>query len=228
MNKIVFPKNYVVWDLETSGLTPGIDHVLEIGIITVRDGEIVPEAGFEAILNHKIDIPERITEITGLTKEKIDQEGGDPLETLLKVLDIFEGETAFVTHNGTRFDIEFLIREMRRILPAEMSPRIDSIRDKLLNFSVDTAALYKAKKLGEEIKEGESVFDFFDRVLEIYAPGIKYKVGICCDELGIDKSAVTQHRAGGDIILTNEIYKKFAREDESSKMLTGEINDEPF
>ena len=222
MRGIIFPRTYLVWDLETSGLTPGIDHVLEIGIITVLDGEVIPRGNFEAILNHGIEIPERITEITGLTKEKIEAEGKDPAFILLKVLEIFESAPAFVTHNGTRFDIEFLIREMRRIIPAEMFPRIDSIRDKLLNFSVDTAALYKAKKLGEEIKEGESAFDFFDRVLEIYAPGIKYKVGICCDELGIDKSAVTQHRAAGDIILTNEIYKKF------SEVENKESTDEPF
>ena len=40
MNK-KYPTEYLVWDLETSGLQPGFDVILEIGCIAVIDGKIV-------------------------------------------------------------------------------------------------------------------------------------------------------------------------------------------
>ena len=44
--------------------------------------------------------------------------------------------------------------------------------------------------------------------MNTFAKGVKYNVAICCEELGVDRTGITQHRALGDCELTHEIYKK--------------------
>jgi hypothetical protein len=73
---------------------------------------------------------------------------------------------------------------------------------------VDTAALYKSQKLGEAMSENETLLTFCRRVMDIRAFGVKFNVGVCCDELGIDRSRTEQHRTSGDVYLTHEIFKK--------------------
>jgi hypothetical protein len=44
-------------------------------------------------------------------------------------------------------------------------------------------------------------------VMNIIAKGVKYNVSQTCEEMGIDTESMTAHRAGGDVLMTNEIYK---------------------
>jgi DNA polymerase III epsilon subunit-like protein len=202
-------KNYIVWDLETSGLNPEKDKILEIGAIVIRDGNIVKE--FSALLNHKIDIDPVITNLTGLTKEKLEAEGRDPKEVIGEFIGMLQEEEMNVTHNGFRFDIPFLKAQTFAIM-GTMEPdqwdRLNAFFHKLFMNGIDTAAIYKGKKMGMNRMIGESFLQYANRALLARVYGLKYNVGICCDELGVDRSQITQHRAGGDIILTNEIFKK--------------------
>lgn len=200
-----FPEKYIVWDLETSGLTPGVDRILEIGAMMVENGQVV--GTFNALLNNGIDIDPKITEITGLTREKLEAEGKDPAEMLEAFITILEGYPMSITHNGMRFDAPFLIAALKSRGPFD-SFRIEAIEKKLRWCHCDTAVLYKAKKLGA-VRGWNEPFDIFARrIMDQKVFGLKYNVGIACDELGIDRSNITQHRAGGDVELTHEIFKK--------------------
>lgn len=200
-----FPEKYVVWDLETSGLTPGQDRILEIGAMMVQNGEIA--GTFNALINNGIEISPEITQITGLTKEKLEAEGKDPAETLEAFFKILEEYPASITHNGFRFDVPFLIAALKSRGPFD-SFRIEALEKKLRWCHCDTAVLYKAKKLGA-VRGWNEPFDIFARrVMDQRVYGLKYNVGIACDELGIDRSTIQQHRAGGDVELTHEIFKK--------------------
>jgi DNA polymerase III alpha subunit (gram-positive type) len=192
---MTYPDTYVVWDLETTGLNPQKDKILEIGALKVVKGEKVSEHSW--ILNHKMEIPEVITQITGITKELVDAEGVDPTYAVNEFRSLFADMEIphHVTHNGFNFDIHFL-----KCTTGNMS-------ELFVKSAIDTAALYKGKKLKINLSENESFFSYAKRVFDVKAYGVKYSVHVACEELGIDMSGVTRHRALGDTILTNEIYK---------------------
>lgn len=57
--------DYICVDLETTGLNPKKDHIIEIGAVKVREGKITEE--FSALIYPGVRLGEKITEITGLT-----------------------------------------------------------------------------------------------------------------------------------------------------------------
>jgi len=194
-----YPKNYIVWDLETTGFCPKENRITEIGVVVVHDGAIVKKKSW--LLNYGIDIPEKITEITGITKEMIDKDGVDPKVALQEFFDLFVLGIPNVTHNGFKFDIPFIVESLSR-------EGIDFDRMIFYNNMVDTAMLYKAQKLDIQIQSCETFFDFAKKVSSIWAKGVKYNIPLCCEEMNIDTSKITLHRALGDAMITNEIYKK--------------------
>lgn len=56
---------YVALDLETTGLEPSKDRIIEIGAVKVRNKEVVGEYG--TLINPQMEIPDRITELTGIS-----------------------------------------------------------------------------------------------------------------------------------------------------------------
>jgi DNA polymerase III epsilon subunit-like protein len=207
MNELYYPKSYIAWDLETSGLDFENDRILEIGAAIVRNGEITERKSW--ILNNGIQVPEEITQLTGITQELIEKEGRDPKLCLDEFLALLNGAGGHLTHNGMRFDIPFLIAQARHYNAGQLSEEeYELFHTHLRATAIDTAVLVKASKLGEKRMWNESFREFADRVMEIRAYGVKYNVGICCEEMGIDRSAITQHRALGDVELTHEIFKK--------------------
>jgi len=200
-------KNLIVWDLETTGFVDNPDaRIIEIGAVHVKDGEIVERKSW--LLNHHIEIPEVITGITNITKEMIDAEGEDPTQVMQDFLNFLNKEEYHLTHNGYRFDIPFFVKEARRTWDFFPEIMFFSLETELRLKGQDSAAMYKAKKLNMAQAEGELFAEFADRVLNTKAYGVKYNVSIACDELGIDRSKVSLHRALGDVELTYEIYKK--------------------
>jgi len=198
---IQYPKNYIVWDLETSGLNPGEDDVLEIGYAVIVDGKVSHTSSM--LLDHGIEISETTTKLTGITKQKIDIDGTFP-EKALKDLVNAIGNLPHITHNGLKFDIPFLIAALHKT--SIDIPDIESFHKKLLKNMIDTAVLFKAKKAGRMRRFNETFEEFGNRVMEERIYGLKYNVKVCCEELGIELTE--QHRALSDVLLTNQIYQK--------------------
>jgi len=206
--KTEYPSTYLVWDLETSGLQKENCQILEIGCARVDFGGQIKERK-SWILNHSIEIPEKITEITGITKELIDKEGVEPKAAFKEFLDIILSyqDRAHLTHNGIRFDIEWLAYHIAKTFGWTVGQHKDFL-NVLHNTAIDTAVFMKAKKLKMDRKWNESYSDFAKRVMNVFAKGVTYNVKVCCEELGVDMENIAQHRALGDVELTNEIYKK--------------------
>ena len=79
------PNSYIALDLETTGLNPKRDKMIEIGAVRVEDGA---ETGrFHTMLNPRRELEERITELTGIR--------GDMLENAPDIVDILEEFLAF-------------------------------------------------------------------------------------------------------------------------------------
>lgn len=196
-----YPKNYIVWDLETSGLESSNDKILEIGAVKVVENEIVEEKGW--LLNHDIEIPEIITEITGITKAMILKDGINPDLAISEFLEMFDSSNENLTHNGYRFDIPFLFKAMTEEQQV-------TYKEKVLNGCVDSAVLFKARELDMDQRWNENFLEFAERVMEVRAYGVKFNVSHCCNDLGIEISDT--HRALGDVKLTNKIYEKLIHE----------------
>lgn len=58
------PMNYVAFDIETTGLNPKYDKIIEIGAVRVRNGELVDT--FSTFVNPAKSLPARIVELTGI------------------------------------------------------------------------------------------------------------------------------------------------------------------
>ncbi len=95
--------DYVAMDLETTGLNPRMDKIIEIGAVRVRNG--VVEDTFCTYVNPAKGIPERITELTGITNE--DVANAPYMEEVLPQFLEFLGEDYLLGHNII-FDYSFI------------------------------------------------------------------------------------------------------------------------
>ena len=97
---------FVVLDLETTGGSPGINAITEIGAQKVQGGKVIGE--FQTLVNPGVPIPPFITVLTGITEAmlvpapRIDEVFPQFLEFLGS-----ENETVIVAHNA-QFDLSFL------------------------------------------------------------------------------------------------------------------------
>lgn len=96
-------KEFVVLDLETTGLTPKTDRILEIGAIKVVDGEI--KERYATFINPQRKIPARITELTGITQEMVAD--APYREEAVRNLVEFCEDLPLLGHN-IRFDYSFV------------------------------------------------------------------------------------------------------------------------
>lgn len=88
-------REYVVLDLEMTGLSPLQDRILEIGAVKVKDHKIVDE--FHTLINPHRRLEEKIVELTGITDEMA--ESGAELEVVLKDFLAFLSDHVIVGHS---------------------------------------------------------------------------------------------------------------------------------
>ena len=62
-------RDYVAFDLETTGLNPETDQIIEIGALKVKDGKVVDR--FMEFVKPDQPISNAITNITGITNEMV-------------------------------------------------------------------------------------------------------------------------------------------------------------
>ena len=94
---------YCVLDLETTGFSFRTEKITEIGIMKIRNGEVLDE--FSCFVNPEKPIPQRVVEVTNITDDMVkDAETID--KVFPKILE-FIGDSVLVAHNAD-FDIGFL------------------------------------------------------------------------------------------------------------------------
>ena len=92
-------------DIETTGLGPEKAKIIEIGAVKYEDG--VQKEVFSTLVNPQTaGIPERITELTGITDEMV-KDAPCEAEAMRSLLRFLEGETVLLGHN-IPFDFSFL------------------------------------------------------------------------------------------------------------------------
>lgn len=98
---------FVVFDLETTGLKPRENEIIEIGAIRYVDNE--PCEMFHTYIKPKKKISARITQINGITNDMV-QEAPSIQEVLPYFLD-FIGDDTLVAHN-VKFDMSFILHQL--------------------------------------------------------------------------------------------------------------------
>lgn len=103
--------DYVVFDLETTGISTACDEVIEISGIRVRGGKAVEE--FTSLVNPGRPIPYAASRVNGITDEMVCNAPvfGDVLERFLH----FAGNDVLVGHNIHTFDMKFIYRDTEKI-----------------------------------------------------------------------------------------------------------------
>ncbi|HLF29088.1 MAG TPA: helicase C-terminal domain-containing protein [Anaerolineae bacterium] len=101
------PRIAVSLDLETTGLDPSRDAILEIGAVKFRGEEVLDE--WKTLVNPGRSIPPKIVELTGITSEEVNQKG-IPLFEALRQAEQFVRDLPIVGHN-IAFDLSFLNRQ---------------------------------------------------------------------------------------------------------------------
>ena len=108
-NSVTNPKGqdietiYCVLDLETTGFSAVTEKITEVGIMKVKNGEVIDE--FSCFVNPEKPIPQRVVEVTNITDDMVkDAETID--KVFPKILE-FLGDSVIVAHNA-KFDVGFL------------------------------------------------------------------------------------------------------------------------
>ena len=94
---------YVVFDIETTGLSAKKNKIIEIGAVKVENGEIIDR--FSAFVNPREPIPFEIERLTGINDGMVMDE--PPVEKVLPRFLDFCGAAVMVAHNAS-FDMSFI------------------------------------------------------------------------------------------------------------------------
>lgn len=190
----MWPDSYTVFDFETTGLCDYNDRIVQVGVCHVEDRKMVRADGW--IVKQDMEVPVVASDIHKITTARMRAEGICPKQSIHKLSGILSGSPAIIGHNIHRFDCLFLENECNRY---------EAPLPEIAN-AIDTAALYKGLKLGIRKSPDESHRDYADRVLSIKAYGLKYKVSICLEELGIAFDGEL-HDATRDTVATHLIFE---------------------
>jgi DNA polymerase III subunit alpha, Gram-positive type len=116
-------ETYVVFDVETTGLSAVYDTIIELAAVKVKDGEIIDR--FESFANPHHPLSATTIQLTGITDDMV-KDAPDPEEVLEKFYQ-WIGDDILVAHNAT-FDMGFINVGFKKIgLGKAKNPVIDTL-----------------------------------------------------------------------------------------------------
>lgn len=104
-----FPAGVVAIDLETTGLSPLIDKIIELSAVKITQDST---HHFDQLIQPGITIPSKTIEIHGITDEMVKDSPG--IEEVLPEFYDFVGDLPLIAHNA-KFDIGFLMFQSHQL-----------------------------------------------------------------------------------------------------------------
>ena len=169
---VSFPKEqdlenatFCVLDLETTGFAFRTEKITEIGIMKVKNGEVLDE--FSCFVNPEKPIPQRVVEVTNITDDMVkDAETID--KVFPKMLD-FIGDSILVAHNAD-FDIGFLKYNAKELGYSLENTYLDTLRlskELFPDFKKYKLGLI-AEKLGIKVEVAHRALDDVDTTVKVF------------------------------------------------------------
>lgn len=122
-DRLIRSEEYVIFDLETTGLSSRYDRIIEFGAIKVRNGAIVDEVDF--FINPDMKLPEVTVNLTHISDDMV--QAGKSIKQALKDIVSFIGDACLVAHNAV-FDFGFLNEALKNNnQPILTNPVIDTL-----------------------------------------------------------------------------------------------------
>jgi predicted DnaQ family exonuclease/DinG family helicase len=100
----MFSKPFVILDLETSGIDPKRDDIIEVAMIRYENGKEV--ARYDDLIKIDYKLPEIITIITGITDKDLEENGQGRDKVFAEVEKVIRG--AYIVGHNVNFDVSFL------------------------------------------------------------------------------------------------------------------------
>ncbi|MFA9456058.1 PolC-type DNA polymerase III [Halalkalibacter sp. AB-rgal2] len=114
---------YVVFDVETTGLSAVYNTIIELAAVKIKDGEIIDR--FESFADPHEPLSNTIIDLTGITDDMV--KGQPEVEEVLEKFKAFVGNAILVAHNAS-FDMGFLNVGYRKMGLGEVpNPVIDTL-----------------------------------------------------------------------------------------------------
>ena len=141
---VSFPKGqdidttYCVLDLETTGFSFRTEKITEVGIMKVKNGEVIDK--FSCFVNPEKPIPQRVIEVTNITDDMV--KDAETIETVMPKIIEFVGDSVLVAHNAD-FDIGFLKYNAKELGLSLENTYLDTLR-----LAKELFPEYKKYKLG--------------------------------------------------------------------------------
>ena len=134
---------FVIFDIETTGLSPLTCQITEIGAVIYKDGKVL--STFSTFVNPGMPIPAEITDITGITDDMV-KGAPDPGKAVRDFLE-FAGDRLLIAHNAN-FDMGFIKKAAEDNGFSVPNPYLDtlalsrSINPELKKHKLDTLQEY--------------------------------------------------------------------------------------
>ncbi len=174
---VAIPEKLVFMDVETTGLDPKDDRIIEVYLLALsRSGEV---SEYETLLNPGRPIPERITELTGLTDAAVAAAPREE-EVAPRIRD-FIGNGTPVAHN-LPFDRRFFNAMFQRNNLTELSAA-----------GMDTLVLSR---------------ELFPRLCIFPEGGGSHRLSNLMYFFGLEDSYANAHRAKEDVLLLVEVFRR--------------------
>ncbi len=107
--------DYVVFDIETTGLEPTQHEITEIGALKLKGNEV--QGVFSSLVRPRNPIPSEITRFTGIDDEMV--EASPSIREVLPRFIEFAGDAFLIAHNA-EFDVAFIKQNLKRYLDKDL------------------------------------------------------------------------------------------------------------
>ncbi|WP_199618028.1 PolC-type DNA polymerase III [Paenibacillus alkalitolerans] len=137
---------YVVYDVETTGLSVVHNRIIELAAVKMVDGKVIEE--FAEFINPHEKIPYNITQLTNITDEMVEN-APEESDIIPKFVE-WVGDAVMVAHNA-RFDTGFLQAACKRhSLPEMANPVLDTLE--MARFLYPSMKNHRLNTLADKFK----------------------------------------------------------------------------